>query len=203
MSSKDEEQVLVVPAALIESIGAFEGFCPDVDRYLPSILDPTNQSFIARKYCETDPSFKQLIPYVVLISDDASDPKIFRYTRGSGQTEARLHAKQSIGIGGHIAIEDCSGSDLYRTGMQRELYEEMDLGEVHSDKIVGLIYDSSNAVGTVHLGIVHKIKVRVEGTKSREDELIEAGFRSFAEIENEYDRLESWSQLAFHAMFRT
>lgn len=200
MTSKDDEQVLVVPASLIEGIGRIDGFTRDVDRYLPAILDSQNQSFIARRYCETDPSFKQLIPYVILQTRD-SVTSLFRYTRGQGQTEKRLHAKQSIGIGGHIAIEDCSGQDLYRTGMLRELHEEMVLPDQFEDNIVGLIYDDSNAVGTVHLGIVHQIIIEGSGVRPREDELIEAGFYSLAQISEEFDRLETWSQLAFNALY--
>lgn len=200
MASKDDEQVLVVPAALVEEIGHINGFTSEVDRYLPSILDSKNQSFIARRYCETDPSFKQLIPYVILQAD-GNELSIFRYTRGQGQTEKRLHAKQSVGIGGHIAIEDCSGQDLYRTGMLRELNEEMVLPDNFEDTIVGLIYDDSNPVGTVHLGVVHQIRLDPAGVKPREDDLIEAGFYSLAQISQEFDRLETWSQLAFKALY--
>jgi predicted NUDIX family phosphoesterase len=200
MTSKDDEQVLVVPAQLIDDIGQINGFTRDVDRYLPAILNSQNQSFIARRYCETDPSFKQLIPYVILQSKGQS-PSIFRYTRGQGQTEKRLHAKQSIGIGGHIAIEDCSGEDLYRTGMLRELNEEMVLPEHLEDTIVGLIYDDSNAVGTVHLGVVHQIRIDTVGVRPREDDLIEADFYSLAKVSEEFERLESWSQLAFTALY--
>lgn len=200
MASKDDEQVLVVPAALIEQIGRIDGFTSDVSRYLPSILDSANQSFIARRYCETDPSFKQLIPYVILECKDG-EPSIFRYSRGQGQTEKRLHAKQSIGIGGHIAIEDCSGDDLYRTGMLRELNEEMILPPEFDDQIVGLIYDDSNAVGQVHLGIVHRIVMDSQDVRPREDDLIEAGFVSLAQVSEEFDRLETWSQLAFNALY--
>ncbi len=200
MSSKDDEQVLVIPASLIEEIGAFEGFTSEVERYLPAVLDAKHQSFIARKYCETDPSYKQLIPYVIL-QTNSDDPLVFRYTRGSGQTEKRLHAKRSIGIGGHIAIEDCEGQDLYRTGMLRELHEEMSMPAGFSDEIVGLIYDGSNAVGTVHLGVVHRIIVDEPNVRAREDDLAEAGFVTLAQLSDEFDRLETWSQLAFSALF--
>ncbi len=202
MSSKEDEQVLVVPASVIDQIGPIDGFTPEVNRYLPAILDKSNQSFVARRFCETDPTLKQLIPYIILQSE-GEEPMVFRYTRGSGQTETRLHAKQSVGIGGHISIEDCDGADLYRTGMMRELHEEMVISTEFEDQIVGLIYDGSNAVGTVHLGIVHRVIVNPQAVRTREDELTNAGFVSLSQLWNDFDRLETWSQLAVSALFPT
>ncbi len=203
--NKADEQVLVVPASIIEDLGLFSGFTRDVDRYLPAILDSKNQQFLPRSVCETDPSFKQLIPYLVLedaVSNGKQGP-IFRYTRGSGSTEARLRAKQSIGIGGHIAIEDCEGEDLYRTGMLRELHEEMIVPEIVSDEIVGLVYDDTTAVGTVHLGVVHRIRVQAVEVGPREEEVSLAGFVTLDEIASEFERLETWSQLVFTELFGT
>ena len=118
--AKDEE-VLVVPASLLMELGPFSGFNRSVDRYLPALLDRANQSFRPRSLVEDDPSFKQLIPYVILECNDESETRLFRYTRGKGQGEKRLHALQSIGIGGQISGEDAQGDDWYRNGMQREL----------------------------------------------------------------------------------
>ena len=66
---KDEE-VLVVPASLLVELGPFSGFQPAVDRYLPALLDRSNQSFRPRSIVEDDPSYKQLIPYVILECND-------------------------------------------------------------------------------------------------------------------------------------
>lgn len=156
MPSATEEQILVIPAATIDLLGTFEGFQADVERYLQPILTSGELSFRPRSEMEQDPSFKQLIPYVVLQWKDAAGiTHVFNYTRGSGQGESRLHAKRSIGIGGHISAEDAAGgSDPYRTGMQRELEEEVQLESEFEESCVGLIYDPSSEVGRVHLGIV-------------------------------------------------
>ncbi len=67
---------------------------------------------------ESDPSFKQLIPYVLLQHTDAAGQiHLFTYTRGKGQGEARLHSKRSFGIGGHISAED---APVDRTHTKRE-----------------------------------------------------------------------------------
>ena len=60
------EEVLVVPRSVLETVGIFQGFCGEVDRYLPALLDPANTSWRTRAVVEEDPSFKQLIPYCVL-----------------------------------------------------------------------------------------------------------------------------------------
>jgi predicted NUDIX family phosphoesterase len=198
--SKDEE-VLVIPAKLLDQLGPFSGFQPNVDRYLPSIFDRAHQSFRPRSLVETDPSFKQLIPYVILECTDANQTRLFQYTRGKGQGEKRLHALRSIGIGGHISVEDAEGDDWYRNGMQRELDEEVSIECNGQQRIVGLIYDDSTEVGRVHLGIVHIMQLGSCKVQSREEELEESGFQSVDQIKSELDRLENWSQLCVKHLY--
>lgn len=197
--NKLDEEVLVVSAQLLDRLGSFSGFTSEVGRYLPHLLDKANQSFVARRVCEDDPSLKQLIPYVLLV-DRYDRNRWFRYARGSGQTESRLHAMLSLGIGGHINREDAVGEDLYRSGMQRELEEEMVIAGTSDEQIVGLIYDPDTAVGQVHLGIVHVIGVDASLTRNREDDMHECGFVDIDDIAARYDQLERWSQLAFDAV---
>lgn len=196
-----DEQVLVVPARLLDQLGTFSGFQPNVNRYLPAILDRENQSFQPRSRCESDPTFKQLIPYVILECTDTNGTRLFQYTRGSGQGEARLHAKRSIGIGGHISIDDTSGEDWYKTGMQRELDEEIELDCACNERIVGLIYDDTTEVGRVHLGVVHIMQLRSCHAQARETDLVDSGFRSIEEILNGRNHLETWSQLCLDHLY--
>jgi len=117
------ERILVVPTALFHRLGYFQGFSPEIDRYLGELFSPQNISFRPRPEMEHDPSFKQLIPYVVFQHCDAAgSPSVFQYTRGSGQGEGRLHRKRSVGIGGHISAVDvgADGSgNPYEEGMRR------------------------------------------------------------------------------------
>ena len=198
-----EEHILVVPETVIHEIGAFEGFQPNVDRYLSPILSCGELSFEPRSQMETDPSYKQLIPYVLLQwTDDDGTAMLFTYTRGGGSGEARLHAKRSIGIGGHISREDAAeGADPYSTGMQRELAEEVQLGATYIESREGLIYDPSNEVGQVHLGVVHRFELETPDVSSNEADLAEGGFVSVEELHRDFDRLETWSQLALKALF--
>ncbi|MEO1614830.1 MAG: phosphoesterase [Planctomycetota bacterium] len=198
-----EEHVLVVPASVIEAIGTIDGFEPDVQRFLGPILESDQLSYRPRSQMETDPSFKQLIPYVVLEwTNDRNVTHLFSYVRGGGGGEKRLHAKRSIGIGGHISLEDAAeGRDAYETGMRRELAEEIRLGSPCTETREGLIYDPSNEVGQVHLGVVHRFILESPDVASNEAELAEGGFLSVAELKERRTELETWSQLAVDALY--
>ena len=146
------EHVLVVPTLLFHEIGHFQGFNPDVDRYLDTLLDPMHTRYLPRPEAEEDPSYKQLIPYCVFRHGD----DLFHYTRGSQQGEDRLHAKMSIGVGGHISTLDRDVSDEpYLAGMERELEEEVSIETGYNTQLVGMINDDETEVGKVHLGVVH------------------------------------------------
>jgi predicted NUDIX family phosphoesterase len=201
--SVQEEHILVIPESVVNEIGKLEGFEADVDRFLEPILQSDQLSFQPRSEMETDPSYKQLIPYVLLQwTDDQGDTKLFTYTRGGGSGESRLHAKRSVGIGGHISREDAAGgTDPYATGMQRELTEEVRLESAYSESRDGLIYDPSNDVGKVHLGVVHRFVLERPEVESNEADLAEGGFVSVSKLREQMDRLETWSQLAINALF--
>src|SRR5262245_47896142 len=116
-----DEKVLVIPTEKFRAAGYFHGLFAATDEYRSAILDPSTFSFRPRYEVETDPSFKQLIPYIVLKCGEL----VFQYRRGSSGTEKRLEALRSIGIGGHISEADAAGGDdPYQTGMLRELTEE-------------------------------------------------------------------------------
>ena len=201
MSTVETEQVLVVPTQLFHDIGHFQGFTSDIDRYLSVLLDPANTSYRPRGEMETDPSFKQLIPYVVFRFESEQGPQLFRYTRGSGQGESRLHAKKSIGIGGHISTLDDQATSVYDQGMQRELDEETIIETTYDNRCVGMINDDETEVGKVHLGVVHIFDVAEPNVKARETEIIEAGFDSVENILADIDAYETWSQICLKALF--
>lgn len=203
MQSTQEEQVLVVPRHVFESVGHFQGFLPGADAYLPVLLDPRNTSYRPRAAVEEDPSFKQLIPYCVLSFRDADGTRrFFAYTRGGGQGDARLRAKRSVGIGGHISIIDGAHGDdaSYEAGMRRELDEEVAIGGSWSARVVGMINDDATPVGSVHLGIVHLLDLERPEVASREADLVEGGFSTLGDLLADRDRFESWSQIALDAL---
>jgi predicted NUDIX family phosphoesterase len=186
------EHVLVVPTLLFHEIGHFQGFNPDVDRYLDTLLDPMHTRYLPRPEAEEDPSYKQLIPYCVFRHGD----DVFHYTRGSQQGEGRLHAKMSIGVGGHISTLDRDISDEpYLAGMERELEEEVAIETGFSAQLIGMINDDETEVGKVHLGVVHVFELDEPKVQPREESMIDTGFTPIAELARDLDRFETWSQI--------
>jgi predicted NUDIX family phosphoesterase len=206
------EKVLVVPTGLFHELGYFQGFSPEVARYLPRLLDGQQVAYRPRGQMEEDPSFKQLIPYVLFRwSDAAGVVHLFEYLRGGGGGERRLHAKRSVGVGGHISSIDsaageeaASGSGLhqvYREGMRRELYEEVSIDTAYDERIMGLINDDETPVGRVHLGVVHLCDVAEPLVRPREADILDARFCPAGEIFGRLDEFESWSQIVVRALF--
>jgi predicted NUDIX family phosphoesterase len=198
------ERVLVVPTELFHRLGHFQGFCGDVDRYLGELLRPANTSYRPRHEVEQDPSFKQLIPYVIFRHRSAAGEQIFQYTRGKGQGEGRLHSKCSIGIGGHIsADDDRDGTVAYAEGMRRELAEEVEIDTPYDEHCAGLINDDQTDVGRVHLGVVHIFDVQAPQVRPRESDILDAGFRPIESIRQSAGQFETWSQICIEALLGT
>jgi predicted NUDIX family phosphoesterase len=205
VSLVETERVLVVPTELLHRLGYFQGFTADTDRYLDELLCPANMTYRSRGEMEQDPSHKQLIPYVILrhFHPEAGET-VFQYRRGKGQGERRLHSKRSVGIGGHICVDDeTSDQDLhpYEEGMRRELAEEVDIRTPFTQRLVGLINDDKTDVGRVHLGVVHLFDVETPQVVPRERDIMEAGFRPVAGLLAELDDFESWSRICLEALF--
>ncbi len=196
--SSDVEQILVVPTELFHRVGHFQGFCTDVDPYLNTLLDAAHTSYRPRPAMEQDPSFKQLIPYCIF----RCGGEIFHYRRGSGQGEARLHSKRSIGIGGHISSIDAGGANsAYLEGMQRELDEEVSIGTRFTERLVGLINDDETEVGRVHLGIVHLFDLEEPQVLPAEESIQQTGFSKPEELLRDLDAFETWSRICLQALF--
>mgnify|MGYP003836796943 CR=1 FL=1 len=205
MSKYAGEQVLVVPRALLEEIGSFEGIRTEgMDAAIERLLDPASHFFMDRAAAEEDPSHKQLIPYCIFRCGD----RILHYTRGKSGGESRLHAKISVGVGGHVNPVDMdggkTGADAYHAAVTREIEEELDLPEDHEHRIIALLNDDSNPVGQVHLGIVHLVDLKSDAVNSREDALSDLGFTPLEELNGpSFDRLETWSQFCIRYLAET
>lgn len=193
VSHPSTERVLVVPAAELDRLGRFQGFHADAERYLSALLAPEMMTYRPRSEVEDDPSWKQIIPYVVLRSGD----RVFSYTRGKSQGEARLHRLRSLGVGGHVDEADAegrSGRDAYDTAMKRELDEEVDVRSRGTLRLAGLINDDSTPVGAVHLGVVHIYDLENPFVAPREEGLADSRFVPVAELPPARDEFETWSR---------
>src|SRR2546423_4233476 len=120
MSIVAEEKILVVPTRLFHDLGYFQGFSREITRYWPQLVDGDHVEYRARGEMESDPSFKQLIPYVLFRWTDANGTAhLFEYQRGSGMGERRLHAKRSVGIGGHISSIDAGTVPIFSSPREK------------------------------------------------------------------------------------
>lgn len=195
-----DQMVLVFETALLDRLGRFQGASLEVDAYLKAVLDPTSTRFMHREAAEQDPRFKQLIPYVVL----RHGRTLFSYVRGKRSTESRLHARRSIGLGGHIEPADRtlfrSDETVYREAARREVEEEVELNSPYAERIVGLLNDDSTEVGRVHFGIVHLWDLAAPLVRKREGQITQAGFRPLDELRRGAEELESWSRLTLEIL---
>jgi predicted NUDIX family phosphoesterase len=151
-----------------------------------------------RASLETNENFKQIIPYVLL----SYKGKIALYQRTKKGGENRLHNMHSIGFGGHIDAFDLayleSGEiNLDKTienSAQREIDEELVISYILSKTHLGYIYDNSNPVGRVHIGVVEQWELSSDRITSNEDEIHVVGLFTIDELKNYDGKMENWSQ---------
>ena len=198
-----EEQVLVVERKVVEEVGVFNGLVFDVQRYLDKLFVPGVPRFMARSQAEKDPSYKQLIPYVIM----SCDGTYLNYVRGKRAGEGRLTGLRSIGIGGHInpidnevPLFDADLREMYTTAVEREVAEEVFVETGHADRIVAFLNDESNEVGSVHLGIVHFWTLEEPKVNKREQMITQMSFMAIDELQKVRDTMETWSQLCLDGL---
>jgi predicted NUDIX family phosphoesterase len=197
----EQEYVLVVERKVLEDVGMFQGLQFDVNRYIQKFFVTGVPRFMPRAEVEKDPSFKQLIPYVIM----SYNGKYLTYIRGVRAGESRLVAKRSIGIGGHINPVDWTlfSVDAYKTyceAVQREIAEEVNVETSHTDTIVALLNDESNEVGSVHLGIVHFWTLAEPKVSRKEQMITQMTFMTPAELQQVRDTMETWSSLCLSGL---
>jgi len=190
-----DEMILVVRRALFEELGAFQGLNFEIDRYLPALLARENNFFTARPPAETDPTLKQIIPYVLLVHAG----RVLHYVRGKKAGEQRLVAKGSIGIGGHMNDHDeglfALDRAAYDAAVQREVGEELKLGARYTNRAVALLNDDTTEVGRVHLGVVHIFQLESADVQKGEAMITELQFLDRAGLAARREAMETWSQI--------
>ena len=126
----------------------------------------------------------------------AGGDQVFHYTRGKGAYRGPACGRlRSIGVGGHISADDANLFESpYREAMFREVAEEVCLESAYEERCLGLINDDSTPVGQVHLGIVHVFELAEPKVRRRERRLTRAGFAPIAELREQREEFETWSQ---------
>jgi predicted NUDIX family phosphoesterase len=182
------ERVRVVPRALLPDAAAWHGVVAGDLEGLTRLVEEAGQD-LPRAAMELDPSFKQIIPYLVV--RDGQRYFLMRRTRAGG--DQRLHDRWSIGVGGHLNPGDSGIHD----GLLREWSEEIDAPFIPDFRFVGLLNDDTTPVGSVHLGVVFEADAQGRPIAIREVHKLSGSFAEPAEVRAVADRLETWSSLVF------
>jgi len=197
-----QENILVIRRSLFDELGSFHGLNFEPEKYLKAIVSRGSNFFIPRPEAESNPAYKQIIPYALIVFQNT----VLHYVRGKKAGEQRLIAKGSIGIGGHMNETDESlfamDQEAYRAGVEREVNEEIKIDTPFEDQIVALLNDDSTEVGRVHLGIVHIFKLQEPKVQKREAMITGLTFLTKEELTNRRESLESWSQICVDSLER-
>lgn len=190
------EQILAIPTENVWNILNYQekGVIKALD---VDIMDKLllHGVFRPRNILEEDPSYKQIIPYAVICYGN----EVYMFRRLNKQTEARLHNKCSLGVGGHMnPYGDKIDIDYLHHELEREMHEEVKLGEgceIVSMKPVGFINDDLSEVGKVHLGVLYHITVSNNHIEINETEKMTGEWVAISDLAKYYGNMETWSQL--------
>ena len=153
--------------------------------------------FIPRAYCEYNPLYKQIIPYIIGVTPDN---KVFTMQRIEG--DDRLVGKLSIGIGGHINIED-EGTNTIMAGAKREIAEEVDgVSNKAFFTFEGFLYDPSDLVGLDHIGFVFFLRLSDDTISIKEVDKLKGFLSTTEELSTKYVLMENWTQIVFDNLLK-
>ena len=190
------EQILAIPTENVWNILNYQekGVIKALD---VDIMDKLllHGVFRPRNILEEDPSYKQIIPYAVICYGN----EVYMFRRLNKQTEARLHNKCSLGVGGHMnPYGDKIDIDKLHHELERDMHEEVKLGEgceIVDMKPVGFINDDLSEVGKVHLGVLYHITVSNNHIEINETEKMTGEWVAISDLTKYYSNMETWSQL--------
>ena len=185
------EQVMVVEREALSSFLVERGLVQEeTDQVLDIIVE--RHFFLDRPTAEVSPQYKQIIPYVLIRRGQSW----FLLQRTQKQTEARLHHKLSLGIGGHINPDTPDLLD----GLQKELEEEVEIDGDYDLTFAGILNDDTTDVGSVHLGAVYVLDAHDANVTVRETEKMTGRWAAAGELPALRERMETWSQIVYDAV---
>lgn len=189
---KMKEEVLCIKSDLLFKNGRWDGLKKDgLDELYQVLL--TDSEFKVRGELEEDPSYKQIIPQVVLRYED----RYFLHKQANANEE-RLNSLCPLFLGGHVEEFDMDSSeDLIQTALKRELAEEAVINStIIKKEFLGLIYlEDDNPVNHVHVGLMYIFDLDGDDVKIKEEGLENIGFVDVQYLKNNIDNLTYWSKL--------
>ena len=186
------EQVLCVKREDIFPDGAWNDFISDRLDWYQAVIR-AHHTFKPRAEVEDDPSYQQIIPYVVFRHGN-----LYLLThRLRASSERRLRKQYSLGVGGHINPGDLEGGDPIQDGLKREWEEEVIYQGRFEAKLLGLLNDESSPVSKVHLGVVFLVDGDSPDIAIRETTKLAGQLLTLDEMRIYYLEMESWSQMVY------
>lgn len=187
---KVDEKILVIKKNLLFSYQEVDGLKPINFNHYQKLIR-RYKKFLWRSKVEQDPTYKQIIPYLIF----TYDKKYFVMRRKSDASEVRLQNKYSLGIGGHIKKEDLKRTNIIEWA-EREFEEEINFKGSYNIEPLGILNDESDAVGQVHTGFVFLLHGDSDKISIR-DEHKEGMLLSLEECTELYPLMENWSKITF------
>ena len=186
------ERVLCVRREDVFPDGPWDGLVGDGMEAVQRVIRERS-FFMPRRDVEEDPSYQQVIPYVVFRHRD----RFLLTRRLRASSEKRLRHLYSLGVGGHINPEDVANGDPVSDGMRREWEEEVVYAGCFEARPLGLIHEESAPVGRVHLGLVFLLEGDTPEIAIRETDKLAGQLLTLDEMRIHYLEMESWSQLVY------
>jgi predicted NUDIX family phosphoesterase len=186
------EEVLCVRREDIFPDGAWHGFVSDsLERHQAVIRE--RHFFKPRAEVENDPSYQQIIPYVVFHHAD----RYLLTHRLRASSERRLRKQYSLGVGGHINAGDLGAGDPILDGLKREWEEEVVYDGRFDATLIGFLNEDSSPVSKVHLGVVFLVEGDTPEITIRETDKLAGELLTLEEMRSFYLQMESWSQIVY------
>ena len=187
-------EVFVVSNELTKDFDTFVEL--DKDNKYSDIFNSVGK-FIPRYDAELNFEHRQIIPYCLVKCND----NYFITRRLEG--DARLTGKYSLGVGGHLERVDGTDNDYIKSGMMRELDEEIDTkSSIKSIDLIGMICSNNTEVDSTHLGLIYVVTIDGLDVSVKETETLIGDWISKEDLLKFEGELESWSKISLEQFIK-
>ncbi len=191
-----DEDIIVFPASYLKRYISKVGLnVANVEAAKQLLLECTP---MRRRLAEEDSTVIQLVSFYIVRYNNL----YLTYKRTKRLPESRLHNYYSIGFGGHLNPDDnlplfnLADPEQAIQFIHRELKEELILKKEPSISFRGLIYDDSQEVSKLHLGLVYDVLLKTPDYNIGERGfLMDPKFETIDEIMKRLKDFENWSAL--------